>query len=93
MARETVADFDDTSFGSALINEYIWEAYGIPMASLSRFPYPEYHSSLDDLSAIDPERLEEAVRVLVAGLISPTAPLVRRRFTGTICLSNPKFDL
>ena len=70
VARETVADFDDTSFGSALINdEYIWEAYGIPMASLSRFPYPEYHSSLDDLSAIDPERLEEAVRVLVQGLI------------------------
>ena len=35
-------------FESVIVNdEYVWENYGIPMVSFSRFPYPEYHSSRD----------------------------------------------
>lgn len=82
-------------FKSVIVNdEYIWEAYGIPMSSLSRFPYPNYHSNLDDMSIIDPVSLEEAVRVLeraVEGL--EKTRIIRKRFKGTICASNPKYDL
>lgn len=82
-------------FESIILNdEYIWEAYGIPMASLSRFPYPEYHSSRDDLSIIEEEKLLEAVNVLERGIdILERSPLITKRFEGNICLSNPKYDL
>jgi aminopeptidase-like protein len=82
-------------FESVLINdEHVWEAYGIPMCSLSRYPYPEYHSSRDNAAAMRDGSLLEAAAVLEAaiGEIEATK-LVTRRFTGTICLSNPAFDL
>ena len=82
-------------FESIIINdEYLWEAYGIPTCSLSRFPYPEYHSSRDDISIMSEECLEEAVSI-VLGTIEQveTTPLVEKRFEGTICLSNPRYDL
>ena len=75
-------------------DEYIWEAYGIPMSSLSRFPYPEYHSSRDDMSIIRERSLEEAVEVLLHAIDAlESTPLVRKTFVGTICLSNPRYDL
>ncbi len=82
-------------FESIILNdEYIWEAYGIPMASLSRFPYPEYHSSRDDVSIISEARLTEAVDVLERAVeILDTSRLVARRFEGNVCLSNPRYDL
>ncbi|HOX24967.1 MAG TPA: DUF4910 domain-containing protein [Candidatus Krumholzibacteria bacterium] len=82
-------------FESVLINdEHVWEAYGIPMCSLSRFPYPQYHCSLDDAGAITEEALAEAAAVLVSGVDDlETTRLVTRRFTGTVCLSHPDYDL
>jgi len=82
-------------FESIIINdEYLWEAYGIPTCSLSRFPYPEYHSSRDDVSIMSEERLEEAVAVILGAIEELEAtPLVEKRFEGTICLSNPRYDL
>lgn len=82
-------------FASALINdEYIWEAYGIPMASLSRFPYPEYHSDHDNVGLMRPECLKESVKVLLNAIdILESCPLVRKRFIGNICLSHPDYDL
>lgn len=82
-------------FESILINdEHIWEAHGIPMCSLSRFPYPEYHSSLDDASAMRPESLAEALRVLELAVEDlESARIVTRLFTGTVCLANPEYDL
>jgi aminopeptidase-like protein len=82
-------------FESVIINdEYIWEAYGIPTCSLSRFPYPEYHSSRDDVSIMSDECLEEAVSIIVEAIEELEAtPLVEKRFEGTICLSNPAYDL
>jgi aminopeptidase-like protein len=82
-------------FESIIINdEYLWEAYDIPTCSLSRFPYPEYHSSRDGLSSMSEERLEEAVSIVLGAIEQLEAtPLVEKRFEGTICLSNPRYDL
>jgi aminopeptidase-like protein len=82
-------------FESIILNdEYIWEAYGIPMASLSRFPYPEYHSSRDDVSIIKEGKLQEAVEVLDRAITAlESSLLVEKRFEGNICLSNPRYDL
>lgn len=82
-------------FESIIINdEYLWEAYGIPTCSLSRFPYPEYHSSRDDFSIMSEEHLEEAVALILDAIEElETSPLVEKRFKGTVCLSNPRYDL
>ena len=49
-------------FESIIVNdEYVWENYGMPTLSFSRFPYPEYHSSLDNIGMIREESLNEAV--------------------------------
>jgi hypothetical protein len=83
------------SFESILVNdEYIWENYGIPMLSLSRFPYPEYHSSKDSVEIIKNDRLEEAVDVLMATIDRlESSPIIVKKFEGNICLSNPMYDL
>ncbi|WP_162500869.1 DUF4910 domain-containing protein [Modicisalibacter coralii] len=83
------------AFESALLNdEYIWEAYGIPMASLSRYPYPEYHTDRDSIELMDPGCLEEAVTALLAAIDALEASaVVRKRFSGNICLSHPRYDL
>ncbi len=82
-------------FESIIINdEYLWEAHGIPTCSLSRMPYPEYHSSRDDFSIMSEECLEEAVSVVLKAIEElESTPLVEKRFEGTICLSNPCYDL
>jgi hypothetical protein len=50
LARSGV-DHRTGGFEEIILNdEYVWEAYGIPMASLSRFPYPEYHTDRDDVA-------------------------------------------
>ncbi len=64
------------------------------MASLSRFPYPEYHTDRDDLGLMSEARLTEAVDVLEAAVERLEAtPLVTKRFEGNVCLSNPRYDL
>lgn len=82
-------------FESIIINdEYIWEAYGIPTCSLSRFPYPEYHSSRDNVSIMSEECLEETVKVLEGAVeLLEATTLVHKKFEGNICLSNPRYDL
>jgi aminopeptidase-like protein len=82
-------------FDSIIVNdEYVWENYGIPMLSFSRFPYPEYHSSLDSVSRIRPSSLDEAVNALLGAIDRLEAsPMVLKKFEGNICLSNPRYDL
>ncbi len=82
-------------FETIMINdEYLWEAYGIPTCSLSRFPYPEYHSSRDNLSIMSDDSLEEAVSVILGAIDElEQTPLVEKRFQGTVCLSNPRYGL
>ena len=82
-------------FESIIINdEYIWEAYGIPTCSLSRMPYPEYHSSRDNLSIIGEKELNEAVEILKGTLqLLEKWPFVYKKFEGNVCLSNPRYNL
>ena len=82
-------------FESIIVNdEYVWENYGIPMLSFSRFPYPEYHSSRDSMEIIEESSLNEAVDALIGAVDRLEAsPLVVRKFEGNICLSNPQYDL
>ena len=82
-------------FESIILNdEYIWEAYGVPMTSLSRFPYSEYHSDLDNIALMRPDSLDEAVDVLTEAIeVVESSELVIKQFDGNICLSNPEYDL
>ena len=82
-------------FESIIVNdEYVWENYGIPMLSLSRFPYPEYHSSRDNVEIIREESLNDAVEALIGTVERLEAsPIVLKKFVGNICLSNPQYDL
>ena len=75
-------------------DEYIWENYGIPMISFSRFPYPEYHSSRDSTEIISELSLKEAVEALMGAVDRlEAAPMLTKKFQGNICLSNPRYDL
>jgi aminopeptidase-like protein len=82
-------------FESVIVNdEYIWENYGVPMLSLSRFPYPEYHSDQDNMNIISETSLNEAVDALMGAVDwLEASPLVVKKFEGNICLSNPRYDL
>jgi aminopeptidase-like protein len=82
-------------FESIIVNdEYVWENYGIPMLSFSRFPYPEYHSSRDNMEIIKEESLNEAVDALIGTVDRlESSPMVIKKFEGNICLSNPQYDL
>jgi aminopeptidase-like protein len=82
-------------FESIIVNdEYVWENYGIPMLSFSRFPYPEYHSSRDSVEIIKEASLNQAVEALTGAIDRLEAsPMVSKKFSGNICLSNPQYDL
>lgn len=74
--------------------EYIWRSYGIPVASLSRFPYPEYHTNWDNFSLMSQDALDEALEVLTKAVEElESSPVLVKRFEGTLCLSNPKYNL
>jgi len=82
-------------YGSIVVNgEYIWASYGVQLSSLSRFPYPEYHCDRDNIKIISEESLEQAVDVIMGTIDNLEAsPLVVKKFTGNICVSNPAYDL
>jgi aminopeptidase-like protein len=82
-------------FESVIVNdEYVWENYGTPMLSFSRFPYPEYHSSRDSVEIIKETSLNEAVDALMGAVDQLEAsPMIVKKFEGNICLSNPQYDL
>lgn len=82
-------------FRSIICNdEPVWESHKIPMSSLSRFPYKEYHSSLDNLSIIHPQSLEQSVEILYETILFlEKLTLVEKKFSGTPCVSHPDLDL
>lgn len=95
--RAKVRDLRVGPFRSIIGNdETVWEAPGveIPTISISRWPYPEYHTSRDDLSIMSPASLDESLDVLkemVTILEQDVRP--RRNFAGLVALSNPKYAL
>ena len=93
--RQENSQYRREAFEKVIINdEYIWEAHGISTASLSRMPYPEYHSSRDNVSAMRESSLEEAVTVLLSAIEQfDQSSLIQKKFAGTVCLSNPAYNL
>ncbi len=88
-------DAGEGPFRSIVCNdEMVWESFNIPMASLSRFPYPEYHSDLDNLNIIKKEALKESVEIILE-LIDrlDKSTLMRKKFQGVLALSNPEYNL
>lgn len=91
------SDFQCADFRKVIGNdETVWESpgYEIPTVSLSRWPYPEYHTSMDNEVIIAEEKLEDAVNTLL-GIVNifETNCKIKRKFDGLIALSNPKYDL
>ena len=82
-------------FRSIICNdEMVWESFKIPMASLSRFPYPEYHSDKDNPQIINDDALNESVEVILSLVDKLDAStLMRKKFQGVFGLSNPAYDL
>ena len=97
--KRALADLEikyrDGAFRQVVGNDELnYEIHGIPMASLSRFPYPEYHSDLDNMDIIQEESLRESVRIVLRALeYVDCNPMVYKTFEGTPCLSSPQYDL
>lgn len=88
-------DAREGPFRSIICNdEMVWESFNIPMASLSRFPYPEYHSNFDNPNIIKKEALSESVDIILE-LIDrlDKSILMRKKFQGVLALSNPDYNL
>lgn len=93
--REKGISFRKGPFRSIICNdEIVWESYGIPMASLSRFPYPEYHSDKDSPEIIDRKSLEESVGIFYEAVMKlESSTLVQKLFEGVLALAHPSYDL
>jgi aminopeptidase-like protein len=75
-------------------DEIVFEAFDIPMSSLSRFPYKEYHTSEDNLSIISDEKLQHSLSFLLAVVkIIECKVFVERKDLGIYALSNPRYNL
>jgi len=95
--RHCVPEAEEYGFRQLIGNdETVWEApgYEVPTITLTRFPYPEYHSSADTVDVIESDRLKEAVEATLGVVdILEANSVMNRQFTGLIALSNPIYDL
>ena len=76
-------------------DETVWEAggIGVPAPSITRHPFPEYHTDADNLdhfSFVHFEQTLDVVRNLIDALELDV--FVKRKFKGLIAPSNPKID-
>ena len=87
--------FEVKAFRESVTNdEIVFESYGISTVSLCRFPYPEYHSSNDNISIIHKDKLQEAVDLLEDVVDWHEKDFyVEKLFTGVPCLANPEYNL
>lgn len=75
-------------------DEVMWESMGIPMASLSRFPYPQYHSDKDNPTIISDQAIEESIAVLADSIERlESSSLICKHFIGVTGLSHPDYGL
>lgn len=75
-------------------DELVFESYGIPMPSLIRFPYPEYHCDKDNIDIIEQSKLSEAIAILLKMVeFIEDDIVINKKFKGVMCLSNPNCNL
>lgn len=77
-------------------DETVWESpgYEIPTVSLSRWPYKEYHTSMDNKDIIRERMLISSVDMILGIVdIFETDCSIKRKFDGLVALSNPKYNL
>lgn len=83
--------FREDKFRKVISNdEMVFNGPGvnIPMISISRFPYPEYHTSDDNPSIISAKNLEESKKIILEILqIIDQNFIPKRKFKGPIFLS------
>ena len=89
--KDRMDDFRVGEFARVVVNdEFVFDGPGvnIPSISISRYPYPEYHTSDDNPEIITLERLQES-RDLVLQIISVVDRdyRPRRKFKGPLFLS------
>jgi aminopeptidase-like protein len=95
--RDSGAEWRTEPFRKVVGNdETCWEAVGyeIPFPSLSRVPFPEYHTSRDCPALMSREALDQAADVVTAALhILETDCVGHATFKGLVALSHPRYDL
>jgi aminopeptidase-like protein len=93
--EESGIPFRHEPYGGVVVNgEYIYAGYGIPLSSLSRYPYPEYHTDKDNLSIMSEEKLDESFNLLFNAIERMEKDyIIRKKYSGTICAANPQYDL
>jgi aminopeptidase-like protein len=75
-------------------DEIVWEAHDISMPSLSRFPYPEYHTSDDNPDIISRERLKESITLLERSIDRlESQRVIKKQFSGVPATGHPRYDL
>lgn len=89
--KKNLKEFREGDFHKIVVNdEMVFNGPGVnvPMISISRFPYPEYHTSDDNLSIISNEKLSESKEIIVKILdILDKNYVPERKFMGPIFLS------
>jgi len=86
-----VIDFYPLTRSGSDERQYCSPGFNLPMGSLMRSmygTYPEYHTSLDDLSFVTPEALGESLRVY--SLIAETLEAAAGTFTVTVPYCEPQ---
>ena len=82
-------------------DETVWEApgYEVPFVQVNRFathsqPFWGYHTNYDNVDIIQPNLLEEFLKLFkdVVKLLENNV-VMQRKFDGLIALSNPKYDI
>lgn len=95
--KSRFANYDSGKFRTIYGNdETVFEApgYEIPSISLTRFPFPGYHTNLDTPDSLDERALQDAVettRAIVDAMEKDISP--RFLLRGLVSLSNPRYDL
>ena len=105
--KNSLPEFNEGPFREIISNdEMVFNGPGvnIPMISISRWPYPEYHTSDDNMSIIKSEKLEESRDIIMKIIDSLERNFTpKRKFKGPPFLSkyglwvdwrtNPKLNL
>jgi len=89
--RRKLSKFREGAFRKIIANdEMVFNGPGvdIPMISISRFPYPEYHTSDDNINLISKDRLIESKNLILEILhILDNDYIPKRKFKGPVFLS------